>query len=224
MLKAAIKPFVPAPIRKVPHLIRAGKERLTNKVEVPDNPLFDAGGLAFFKQRISSCSRYLEYGSGGSTVAVGRLNIPFTSVESDKRFLAAVKAKVGDGAERQFLAADIGMVSNWGYPLFVDVTPSRLAKWRKYPCAPWPLPALPDVILIDGRFRVACALATIKNLQDKIDFEILFDDYADRDFYHPIEEFAQLHAMHGRMAVFKPKPISAAKLDAAIERFETDYR
>ncbi len=71
---------------------------------------------------------------------------------------------------------------------------------------------------------VACALVSIKHLYDKIDFEILFDDYGDRPHYHPIEQFARLHAMHGRMAVFKQKRISIGDLDAAIARFSTDYR
>ncbi len=86
------------------------------------------------------------------------------------------------------------------------------------------MPSLPDLVLVDGRFRVACALTAIKNLYDKFDFEILFDDYADREFYHAIEEFACLHDMHGRMAVFKQKLVSMEDLDAAIERFSADYR
>lgn len=193
---------------------------------VPDAPHFDADGLSFFLDRIKSCACYLEFGSGGSTVVVAKLGVPFTVVESDRQFLSAVRRKVDSGPNRpgrRFLFSNIGMTTDWGCPLFDDTTPMRIAKWRRYPFAPWPMSPLPDLILIDGRFRVACALVTIKNLYDKLDFEILVDDYVDRPHYHAIERFAQLHATHGRMAVFKQKTIAMDELDAAIERFVTDY-
>jgi hypothetical protein len=224
MLGTVLKTFIPSPVRKV---LGAQKKRLTNPIIVPDAPHFETEGLAYFTERIGSCKRYLEYGSGGSTVAVARRGVPFTTVESDRRFLAAVKTKVGNGAaaaERRFLPVDIGMTGDWGYPLFFDQTPARIAKWRRYPWAPWPMSPLPDLVLIDGRFRVACALVSIKHLYDKVDFEILFDDYGDRPHYHAIEEFACLEAMHGRMAVFKQKSIAVDALDSAIEHFSTDYR
>jgi hypothetical protein len=83
---------------------------------------------------------------------------------------------------------------------------------------------LPDIVLVDGRFSIACALASIKQMYDKIEFEILFDDYKERPCYQVMECFARLDAMHGRMAVFKKKSISLAELEIAIERFSTDYR
>ncbi len=145
---------------------------------VPDAPHFDADGLSFFLDRIKSCACYLEFGSGGSTVVVAKLGVPFTVVESDRQFLSAVRRKVDSGPNRpgrRFLFSNIGMTTDWGCPLFDDTTPMRIAKWRRYPFAPWPMSPLPDLILIDGRFRVACALVTIKNLYDKLDFEILVD-------------------------------------------------
>ena len=84
---------------------------------------------------------------------------------------------------------------------------ARRNRWKRYALAPWhnDTSFLPDLVLIDGRFRVACALTTIKYLTNKVDFEILVDDYGDRPEYREIEKYVQLTSMQGRMAVFKPK-------------------
>jgi hypothetical protein len=80
-------------------------------------------------------------------------------------------------------------------------------------------------VLIDGRFRVACTLATIKHLVNKTSFEILVDDYADRAEYREIEKYAELSSMQGRMAVFKPKSdVNLDDIDRAIETYSADYR
>jgi hypothetical protein len=44
-----------------------------------------------------------------------------------------------------------------------------------------------DLILVDGRFRVACACAAYLNLKDT--GFLLIHDYASRSHYHPIEQF-----------------------------------
>jgi hypothetical protein len=227
MLRSSLKPYVPRSVRRIPHVVRAERERLACKIEVPDEPHFDAEGLDYFSKRIRTCEGYLEYGSGGSTVAVARREIPCTSVESDRRFLASVKRKVKETtgfSGVRYIPVNIGMTTEWGYPLFTDLTPSRVAKWKTYPWAPWPMSRLPDLVLIDGRFRIACALVCIKHLYANMDFEILFDDYGDRPHYRPIEEFARLDAMHGLLAVFKPRTISIRDLDEAINHFSTDCR
>ena len=79
--------------------------------------------------------------------------------------------------------------------------------------------------LIDGRFRVACALTTIKYLINRAFFEILVDDYAPRAEYREIEKYAELSSMQGRMAVFKPKSaVNLDDIDRAIETYSLDYR
>jgi hypothetical protein len=202
-------------------------KQIWSEIEVPSQPHFDESGAAYFRSRIAACKCYLEYGSGGSTVAVAQQGIPFTSVESDRQFLAAVETRVrqaAPSADGRYIAVNIGMVREWGYPVFTSLTSRRKAKWKAYPVAPWPMDPLPDIILVDGRFRIACALASIKQMYGKIEFEILFDDYKERPYYQVMEHFARLHAIHGRMAVFKQKSISLAELETTLEKFSTDYR
>ncbi len=222
-----LKSFVPDPLLRLRRAAMAKARHLSAKIEIPTVPHFDDEGVTYFLDRLARASCYLEYGSGGSTVCVAKRGIPFTSVDSDRRFLSAVEAKAredSDLAVGRFIAVDIGLITEWGYPLFENPTPKHVEKWKRYPMAPWPMNPLPDLVLVDGRFRVACALAALRNLYDKIDFEILIDDYRDRDCYRPIEQFAALHAMRGRMAVLKQKSVSIAELDLALTSFVADFR
>jgi hypothetical protein len=173
---------------------------------------------------------YLEYGSGGSTIVAAKSRVRFKTVDSDPFFLRAVENKITTefgSSNGDFVYCNIGMTELWGVPIFKRPSATRCIRWKRYPLAPWvnhDASFLPDLVLIDGRFRVACALTTIKYLTNKVSFEILVDDYGDRAEYREIEEYAELSSMQGRMAVFKPK--SAVHLDAidrAIETYSLDY-
>jgi len=83
----------------------------------------------------------------------------------------------------------------------------------------------PDLILVDGRFRVACALTTILNLAQDDRWELLVDDYRGRSHYTAIEKFANLERMVGRMAVFKPKAnIDLDALSTSLAAHAGDWR
>ncbi|MCI0598423.1 MAG: hypothetical protein L0Y60_02700, partial [Beijerinckiaceae bacterium] len=131
-------------------------------VEVGDVPLFDEESTKYFAEQLNKCRTYLEYGTGGSTVQAARMGKQFCAVESDAIFLDAVRNKIGKLQNNQHLIAiDIGITGSFGVPIFTKPTKSRLTSWRKYPNAPWALfdrEKHPDLMLVDGRFRVACAL------------------------------------------------------------------
>ena len=59
---------------------------------------------------------------------------------------------------------------------------------------------VPDLVLIDGRFRVACLMATV--LHTKPGTTILFDDYYDRPYYQVTEPMLTPVDRHDRMAEF----------------------
>ena len=83
---------------------------------------------------------------------------------------------------------------------------------------------MPDLILIDGRFRVACALKLIKYLHDKNSYMILVDDYIGRSAHSDVERFSYLVKLEGTMAVFKQKAnINFEELDKAIVKYECDF-
>jgi hypothetical protein len=181
----------------------------------------DPETLAFLDERLRVSRAYLEYGSGGSTrMAVG-LRVPhILSVESDHAFGRAVQQAVqGDlqGIDFQLFLPKVGPTGRWGYPTGTE----HFQAWPEYPTCAWS--ALrrhglsPDLVLVDGRFRVACFLATL--VSAKPGTAIILDDYAGRrGKYQIAESHAPLRAMLGRAALFEvPEQVdvSAAALDLA---------
>jgi hypothetical protein len=198
---------------------------------VGENPLFDSEeSTRWFIRKLEDATVYLEYGSGGSTCFAARLGKRFTTVDSDKFFLNAVKKHIaGKGFlnehNQRYIHADIGLTTWWGFPVFVGPSSAdRSRKFRAYSNFP-PEEWQPDLILIDGRFRVACALKTVAALSGKSGWTMIIDDYTERPEYHEVERFARLEKFVGRMAVFSDAiPAAQSELQNAIRSYETDWR
>lgn len=196
-----------------------------------DDLPFGSEGMAAFERLLEGTSSYLEFGSGASTFAAVQSAVPLVSVESDREFLGAVKAQCQDvphdasDLSMIFLHANIGATGPWGKPVFPSIP--RPKRWRNYPMAPWDFLGLDyraDAILIDGRFRVACALAVVLHQPD-VEWAMLVDDYEGRGHYKAIEEFAELKGCYGRMALFAPKPrVDGRSLETAFRHFTSDWR
>lgn len=232
-----LRSSLPRPIARCMDLVLYPKFLHVQRVKgftIGDQPHFDPASYNYFISKLRSARSYLEYGCGGSTVLAAREGKVFTSVDSDPFFLGAVKKKIAslgetvDISKITLIHADIGLTQGWGVPVFHSKSEKRLKKWRTYPLSPWNSgddSFCPDLVLVDGRFRVACALASIRALQGRSDWELLVDDYEDRYFYKPIEQFASLTGMAGRMAIFKPRDsIDLDQLNNAFELFCQDWR
>lgn len=167
----------------------------------------------------------LEYGSGGSTFLALRAGAEFVmSVESDKAWSERIGAALGaEFPADRFLVhhADIGPTGPWGRPQ----GSGAYRRFHLYATGIWDHPDFrhPDVVLIDGRFRVACFLATLIRCTRPV--TLLFDDYIDRDYYHWIEELIPRDELIGRMARFTihPQPMPPGQLTRVAGAF-TDPR
>jgi len=172
-------------------------------------PHMERENLAAF-ERVTAKSRvYLEYGSGGSTVHVASKTKADTliSIESDPAWVEKVRQALADSgapniASRVHLDyCDIGQVGSWGSPLDI----SGHARYHNYITRPWrraaALNVSPDLVLIDGRFRVACFLYSL--LCAKAGTTMLFDDYVERPEYFIVEDFCVRRATHGSLAIFE---------------------
>jgi hypothetical protein len=135
----------------------------------------------------------LEYGAGGSTrLALELSNISsITSVESDPGFVdgliakhAEMSAAIKTGRLR-FLTVDIGPTKDWGYP----TDKSKEYLWPNYALCPFLHGVRPDLVLVDGRFRVASALVSAIELPTAT---ILIHDYGVRSDYHVLERFLEI--------------------------------
>lgn len=176
----------------------------------PERPrlTFPADVAALLRDAYAGAGTVLEFGSGGSTVlAAEQPGTAVWSVESDPDRAA--------GMTRWFAAhppagkvvlhhVDIGPTRAWGRPSGAR----HAAGWPRYATSVWDLPGFrhPDVILVDGRFRLACALvAALKVERPAV---LLFDDYVNRPQCHPLERLVRPARTCGRMAVFELSPIS----------------
>lgn len=173
----------------------------------PDFPLtFPMDVQAFVRERYAEADNIIEYGSGGSTVLAAELGKRCLSVESDKAWAEALNSHLTSvfGEERNVHAyhVDVGETQEWGYP---RDTASWARFWR-YPMQVWQQADdfLPDIVLIDGRMRMACLAATMMHVRRET--VVLFDDYRNRRKYHRVEALIKPERMIGRMAVFKIKP------------------
>ncbi|KEO92213.1 hypothetical protein EH31_05980 [Erythrobacter longus] len=182
--KARIQKRFPQ-IKRLPHMETAGLEKLIARLEK------------------SQC--LLEYGAGGSTVLASTIGVStIISVESDADFLEATNVdarKVNQGAKLVAHPVNIGPTGDWGRP----TDRSAIELWPLYCSSVWKRIrsedlASPDLVLIDGRFRVSCFLASMALA--KPGTVVLFDDYFDRPHYHVAQRHFEYVSEAGRMAEF----------------------
>ncbi len=75
-----------------------------------------------------------------------------------------------------------------------------------------------DLVLIDGRFRVACALKCFLHVGS--DCVVAFDDYLDRPHYHVVGQFYEtIDTRHKRMVILKKRAVAPPDADL-IRRYE----
>lgn len=154
------------------------------------------GSDALFKRVVAEAKVYGEYGVGASTEwAYANTTARIISVDTSSEWLARVSANKDPG---RFVGrhVDVGEVRDWGYP-------RDFSKRRHFPLyfdAIWSGPVRPDVVLVDGRFRVCCFLTSLLSAGPGV--RIVFDDYLDRPRYHVVEEVIEPVEYCGRQALF----------------------
>lgn len=170
-------------------------------------PCLHKDDLSTFYTYLDRSTTYFEYGSGGSTYhAYLRPNIrKIYSVESDRRWYNEVKNKVTDERLVYYLNDMECAPNNWGYPGPTCPTEQKI-KYSSY------LPNLSpeernsiDLVMIDGRFRVACLLKCYGQVSEECVF--LFDDFWNRPQYHIVLTYFESidPYMNRQMAVLKQR-------------------
>lgn len=172
--------------------LSAAKQKLNSKPQ----ELFD-GDDSLFRQVVSSCSVYGEYGVGASTNWVyenTRARIIAAETSPDWA-MGVMNGKSQDRIELKLI--DVGTVGEWGRPRSYE----KRANFPFYCNSIWSGEVTPDVVLVDGRFRVCCFLTSV--LQGKPGLSIFFDDYSDRPHYHIVEEICPVRERCGRQVLFQ---------------------
>ncbi|WP_208348290.1 glycosyltransferase family 2 protein [Pseudaestuariivita rosea] len=167
---------------------------------------FRPQAVEMIKQAYSQAEVILEYGSGGSTVfAAQETSATVLSIESDRdwadKLIKGLEAHgfMRDGVEVRHI--DIGPTRAWGKP-------KSTAHWNQfcnYPLEPWnDMSFSPDLVLIDGRFRMGCFAATLMNCRQPL--TVMWDDYVNRPRYHEVQEVLEPCKTIGRIALFDVAP------------------
>ena len=119
----------------------------------PDITLFD-GDDYLFKKYVKNCDIYFEYGVGKSTnYVIENTKAKIVAVDSDKKWIESIDiSKRKKDIRLNWI--DLGELEDWGRPK----TYSHRKNFMDYISVVWQFNNIADVILIDGRFRVACFL------------------------------------------------------------------
>ena len=169
---------------------------------------------SLFRQAIAESRTFLEFGAGHSTeFAALNSSCVIRSVETDQEFANAVGKRLGSRAE--LILVDLGPVGRWGYPKTYD----HRDRFSQYLEVGFSGGFSPDLVLIDGRFRVACFLTTL--LLSQPGTKIVFDDYAISANYQVVTNVLSPVAVSSRQALFvRPDQVDRDR----IEKFRDQFR
>lgn len=161
------------------------------------NYLFD-GYDALFKKSIKDIRIFGEYGCGKSTNwMLNHTSSKILSVDTSLKWIEFVKRNNQKYLKRLKLDyVDLGVIGNWGRPINYD----KCINFIKYTDSIWQQIEKPDLVLIDGRFRVCCFLTSLKYANEGT--KIIFDDYVSRPHYHFIEKYVDRIESFGRQCLF----------------------
>jgi hypothetical protein len=164
-------------------------------------PLLPQKEKRLFYKYLNNSKNYLEYGSGGSSfqASIRPHIMNIISVESDKTWFNKLK-KIINNPRFLYNYIELNALPNtFGYPNNTNFNmnalyPSVIDKYKNIKF---------DLILIDGRFRVACALICFKYIDNNC--ILIVDDMTDRPYYNEIYNYYNKIDGAGRMVVFKKK-------------------
>lgn len=164
--------------------------------------------IAMLTGLLGAARRVVEFGAGGSTALALKMGVErLVSVESDAAWIGRLLAD--DAAARaardgrlSLLHADIGAVGFMGRP----AGDSPRETWPEYARLPWMHTGEtpPDLVFVDGRFRVACILETALRVERKT--IIAVHDFWNRPAYHGVLPFLDEIDRCETLGVFRLKP------------------
>lgn len=193
-------------------------------------PLFytihmSAGEQSELKKWLQQARIYLEYGSGGSTLyALAETKARVYCVECHpswyKHLFRYRIIRRALGKRLYFSYCDIGPVKKWGRP----INDEQRASYPQYAQAILKSAEAPiDLVLIDGRFRIACLLECILSDKTNENTRIIFHDFWDRPHYHVVLPFVQIESSIDTMAIMrKPAGLNHNEVAALHQQYLYD--
>jgi hypothetical protein len=160
--------------------------------------------IDFICSNIGFGSNYFEFGAGASTIISERMGAETFSTETDQRYIDALKSL----NHIQFVNPLCGKVGPWGGLIFEPWRKKKRSTGFRYATIMWQRYSgfKPNLVLIDGRYRLACALEIVRRFPGG-NFPVIIDDYVGRNEYKTIEKYVDRVTQMGRAGVFYPNKI-----------------
>lgn len=186
------------------------------------NPAFSTNDKQMFYRGLNNCKMYFEYGSGGSTyqASIRKNIIKIYSVESDKEWHNILRKKIQSKNVTYFYNEMNTQPNSWGNP-GPKSTKAQRKNYSNYLRNLTPSEQQQiDLILIDGRFRVACCLKCFDVINP--DCLIAFDDFLNRPHYHIVLDYFDIvkKTPDNRMVILKKKKNIKVVPEELIKKYE----
>ena len=160
------------------------------------------------KKVLKESAKHLEFGLGGSTIfSLLESKAEIISVDTNEKWIGFIKRykiiKNNLSSRLKIFYVDIGPTKSWGFPL----NENHKEKFPGFSSQIFEMIDCNEIdsVLIDGRFRIACALQTILNCHHNQNLKILFHDYSIRDDYKIIEKYLEIINSERTLFVFRMK-------------------
>lgn len=180
----------------------------------------------YFKKLLRKSKFYFEYGGGSSTLLAKKLKKKFISIETDKSFYSFLKKN----GVNQIIYSDIGPTKYYSIPLLpLFLIKGRIRKYsNQINLINKNLEFFPDLILIDGRFRVYVAIQVIIFCINNINRNktvIIIDDFKFRKEYHVLKKLVNIRLVgrFGVIQITKKTKIDNNKAKKMSEKFILYY-
>jgi protein O-GlcNAc transferase len=185
-------------------------------------PWFSQSDKIMFYKYLDKATVYFEYGSGGSTYQANiRKNISkIYSVESDIEWLNKLKHKINSDKLVLFYNEMDVRPNTLGYP-GKDSIPIQLINYSNQILnISKDEQQKIDLLLIDGRFRVACCLKLFDIIGS--DCLIAFDDFLNRKEYHIVLDYYNIieKTVDQRMVILQKKKGIISIPEDIIKKYE----
>lgn len=177
----------------------------------------------FIRNKMNDCSFYLEFGSGNSTLHFQTLKKKFISIETDRNFYFYLSKMILEKESYQF--CDLGVVKYYSRPFtnkqkFKFILGNYKTIFEKLENNE----IFPDLILVDGRFRVLTCLMLYRILlKKKFSFNLIIDDYNNRPYYNILENFFSFEIV-GRVAFTNKLIVNNINVDNLLLLYSKDQR
>ena len=174
-----------------------------------------------YDRLIKKSSNYLEFGMGGSTIrAILKSKANIFTVEPDSAWITYMRQyavlRFFEDKRLFIFHVDIGPTGLWGYPES-DEDKEKFPAFSSHVFKAIDASVI-DLVLIDARFRVACALKLIMESNGNSDPKILIHDFWNREqYYHVVLKYLDTLLKVDTLGLF------AIKKDVNLESVAKDY-